>query len=143
MMEVEQTTVAAPAPAVMGRVNVRAFENKDAERWEAYVASSPQTTFFHRIAWREICESVFRHRPHYLLAERGAEIAGVLPLVEVRSWLFGHALISLPFCVYGGPAADGREVAGARAVPVEDRARTRRRQLVPPIRRLTGAFNPL
>ncbi len=29
----------------------------------------------------------------------------MLPLAEVKSRLFGHALVSLPFCVYGGPAA--------------------------------------
>jgi len=44
-------------------------------------------------------------RTHYLVAERGSEIVGVLPLAEVKSRLFGHALTSLPFCVYGGPAA--------------------------------------
>ena len=30
-------------------------------------------------------------------------IVGILPLAEVQSRLFGHALVSLPFCVYGGP----------------------------------------
>ena len=39
---------------------------------------------------------------HYLLAERGGAIVGVLPLAEVKSRLFGHALVSLPFGVYGG-----------------------------------------
>ncbi len=29
----------------------------------------------------------------------------MLPLAEVKSLLFGHALVSLPFCVYGGVAA--------------------------------------
>jgi FemAB-related protein (PEP-CTERM system-associated) len=41
----------------------------------------------------------------YLLAERDASIVGVLPLAEIRSRLFGHSLVSLPFCVYGGVAA--------------------------------------
>jgi FemAB-related protein (PEP-CTERM system-associated) len=30
---------------------------------------------------------------------------GVLPLAEVKSLVFGHTLVSLPFCVYGGIAA--------------------------------------
>ena len=33
-------------------------------------------------------------------------IEGVLPLAEVKSLLFGHTLVSLPFCVYGGIAAE-------------------------------------
>ena len=63
--------------------------------------------------WHEIIADVFRHRPHYLLAERGGGIAGVLPLAEVKSRMFGHTLVSLPFCVYGGPAANDFEAERA------------------------------
>jgi hypothetical protein len=42
---------------------------------------------------------------HYLFAESGGEIRGVLPLARQRSLLLGDALISTPFCVYGGVAA--------------------------------------
>ena len=62
----------------------------------------PEATFFHRVEWRGIYESVFNHRTHYLLAERAGEVTGVLPLVEMRSLLFGHSLCSLPFALYGG-----------------------------------------
>jgi FemAB-related protein (PEP-CTERM system-associated) len=103
----------ATVAAATERTIVRPFERDDAERWEVFVARSLHATFFHRIGWREIIEDVFRHRPHYLLAERGTEIVGVLPLVEVRSWLFGHSLVSSPFCVYGGPAADDVEAERA------------------------------
>ena len=34
--------------------------------------------------------------------ESAGAIVGVLPLAEVRSQLFGHSLVSTPFCVYGG-----------------------------------------
>jgi FemAB-related protein (PEP-CTERM system-associated) len=84
---------------------VRAFDPGDGERWDRFVLACPTATFFHRIGWREVIERVFRHRTHYLLAERGGEIAGVLPLAQVKSRLFGHSLVSLPFAVYGGPAA--------------------------------------
>ena len=88
------------------RVTVRPFANADAGRWDAFVEGCPEATFFHRIGWRDIIEDVFSHRCHYLVAERGRELVGVLPLAEVRSLLFGHALVSLPFCVYAGPAAN-------------------------------------
>ncbi|MDE2225162.1 MAG: FemAB family PEP-CTERM system-associated protein [Xanthomonadaceae bacterium] len=77
-------------------------------RWDAFVAQAPQATFFHRAAWRDVIERL-RHRCHYLYAERGGEITGVLPLAEIRSRLFGHALISTPFCVYGGAVASDAE----------------------------------
>ena len=90
---------------------VRGFRPEDAPRWEAYVERSPEATFFHRIGWREILEDEFKHPTHYLIAERGAIVTGVLPLAEVRSRWFGHSLVSLPFGVYGGPAADDVETA--------------------------------
>ncbi len=95
------------------RAVVRVFANADAARWEAFVERCPEATFFHRIGWREIIADVFGHRPHYLLAERSGAIVGVLPLAEVKSRLFGHALVSLPFCVYGGPAANDADADDA------------------------------
>ena len=86
-------------------LTVRALEAGDHPRWTQFVNSCPDATFFHRIEWKGILESVFGHRTHYLLAERSGTIVGVLPLAEVKSLLFGHALTSLPFCVSGGVLA--------------------------------------
>ncbi len=47
------------------------------------------------------------------MAEQDGAIVGVLPLVHVKSRLFGNTLISTPFCVYGGPLALDRETAAA------------------------------
>jgi FemAB-related protein (PEP-CTERM system-associated) len=84
---------------------VNLLKGEDALRWDDFVRRCPQATFFHLSAWRDIMEGVFDHRTFYLYAERAGDIVGVLPLAEVRSRLFGHALVSLPFCVYGGIAA--------------------------------------
>jgi FemAB-related protein (PEP-CTERM system-associated) len=94
-----------PQASATGDLRVRRAEAPDLARWDAFVERCPEATFFHRFGWREILESVFRHRTFYLLAERDGEVAGVLPLAQVKSWLFGHSLVSLPFCVYGGAAA--------------------------------------
>ena len=87
------------------RVAVRPFASADRARWDAFVDRCAGATFFHRAGWLDVMEDVFRHRCHYLIAERDGAICGVLPLAEVRSRFFGHSLVSLPFCVYGGPAA--------------------------------------
>jgi FemAB-related protein (PEP-CTERM system-associated) len=104
--QVEQVRARVP-------VIVRPFREGDAAGWDAFVDRCPETTFFHRAGWREILSDVFRHQTHYLVAERDGGIAGVLPLAEVRSRMFGHSLTSLPFCVYGGPAASDAEARGA------------------------------
>jgi FemAB-related protein (PEP-CTERM system-associated) len=56
---------------------------------------------------------VFRHDTHYLYAQIGDRIEGVLPLAHVNSLLFGNALVSLPFAVYGGVDARNDEAAAA------------------------------
>ena len=82
-------------------------------RWDAFVFGCPQATFFHRAGWQKILRRVFRHDTHYLLAQRDGRIEGVLPLAHVNSLLFGNSLVSLPFAVYGGVAADSEEAAQA------------------------------
>ncbi|HLU76553.1 MAG TPA: FemAB family XrtA/PEP-CTERM system-associated protein [Burkholderiales bacterium] len=92
---------------------VRACTPDDAERWESFVERCPNASFFHRLGWKTVLEEVFRHRTHYLLAERDGGVVGVLPLAEVKSALFGHALTSLPFAVYGGVAATDAQAVSA------------------------------
>ena len=87
------------------QINIRSVGDRDFGRWDAYVLSHSDGTFFHRIGWRSIFSKVFRLKPHYLIAERDSEIVGILPLVLQKSLLFGDALISLPFCVQGGVLA--------------------------------------
>ncbi len=90
---------------------VKRMVDDDEQRWDAFVMDASQATFFHRAAWRGILEEELGHRCHYLYAERDGVITGVLPLAEIRSRLFGHALISTPFCVYGGVVASDPESA--------------------------------
>lgn len=86
-------------------VTIRYAREADAPVWDAFVFAAPDATFFHRFGWRGIFRDIFRLNPHYLIAERGDTVAGVLPLVHQKSALFGNALIAAPFCVEGGPVA--------------------------------------
>ena len=85
----------------------------------------PQATFFHRAGWQRVLRETFRHDTHYLYAETAGRITGVLPLAHVKSLLFGSALTSLPFAVYGGVAADDEDSARA----LEQEAQRLARQL--------------
>ena len=85
---------------------VRAYQPADAARWNDFVRRHPEGTFFHLAEWQRVLTGAFGHRTHYLLAEQDGEIRGVLPLAHVRSLVFGNALISTPFCVYGGIVSD-------------------------------------
>ena len=86
-------------------LNVRSVTAADHSAWNTFVLTHPDGTFFHRFEWRDILADTLGHQTHYLLAERGGQIVAVLPLVEMRSFLFGCAFVSTPFCVYGGALA--------------------------------------
>lgn len=86
-------------------LQLRHLQEADMARWDAFVQSCPEATFFHRAGWKNVIERAFGHRTHFLFVESAGEIQGVLPLAEINSRLFGHSLASLPFCVYGGIAA--------------------------------------
>lgn len=82
-------------------------------RWDRFVRRTPGATFFHQLGWRWLVERVFGHKAHYLVARRGERIAGVLPMFELDSRLFGHSLVSIPFAIGGGIVAADAE-AGRR-----------------------------
>jgi FemAB-related protein (PEP-CTERM system-associated) len=89
------------ATPAAGATVVDVLDDTKSDAWDRFVVAAPDATFFHLAAWRRIVERC-GHRTHYLYASRAGEITGVLPLAEVKSRLFGHSLISTPFCVYGG-----------------------------------------
>jgi FemAB-related protein (PEP-CTERM system-associated) len=106
--------------AVDSPLTVRPYTEGDHDAWAAFAEASPEATFFHRIEWRSLIQEVFRHPTHYLVAVRGSKLTGILPLAQVRSRLFGHSLVSLPFAVYGGAAAiDDASRAGLHRAAIE------------------------
>jgi FemAB-related protein (PEP-CTERM system-associated) len=100
-------------------LTVRELTPERSADWDDFVMRCPQATFFHRAGWQRVVAKSFGHRTHYLYAEQDGEIRGVLPLVHIKSRLFGNSLISNAFCVYGGPAAlddTARQALDDRAV---------------------------
>ena len=83
-------------------------------RWDAFVDGSPKATAYHRHVWKQVIEESFRHQTHYLAALDGSgAVAGVLPLVHMKSALFGNFLVSVPFVNYGGLLCDTVEAEQA------------------------------
>jgi FemAB-related protein (PEP-CTERM system-associated) len=94
-------------------VSVRSLDDAGFAAWDGFVTAHPDGTFFHRAAWSKIIGQAFGHRTHYVFAERDGAMTGVLPLARVKTVLFGDTLISVPFCVYGGPLVADAESAAA------------------------------
>ncbi len=84
-----------------------------AHSWNEYVLRHSDATGYHEWAWCTVLARAFGCRSLYFAARRGAQIVGVLPTVLLDSWLFGRALVSLPFLNYGGVLADDDGAARA------------------------------
>ena len=84
---------------------VRELDDASLGRWDAFVQECPDASFFHRAGWKKVIADSFGQKPVYHYAERDGAIVGVLPLVHVRSRIFGNRLVANAFCVDGAPAA--------------------------------------
>ena len=101
----------AAAPLAL---QVRAVDLGDADeraRVDDFIADHPAGTLFHRPQWSRAIEQGCGQRAHYLVAERAGALVGALPLTEVRSRLFGNALVSVGFATGGGILADSDVIA--------------------------------
>jgi serine/alanine adding enzyme len=93
-----------------GTVLIERFSGAPGE-WDGLVRGSAGWTHFHLYGWRGVIERVFGHECIYLAARDGeGRLAGVLPLVRLKSLLFGHYLVSMPFLNYGGPLGEDAAV---------------------------------
>jgi FemAB-related protein (PEP-CTERM system-associated) len=90
-------------------LSVHQLKTEDVQEWDEFVLSCPDATFFHRAGWQRVINQALGHKTYFLYVTLKGTIQGVLPLAEINSYLFGHSLSSLPFCVYGGIAATSEQ----------------------------------
>ncbi|HSJ54875.1 MAG TPA: GNAT family N-acetyltransferase [Anaerolineae bacterium] len=90
-------------------MDVQELQDRDRDRWDRYVQTSPLSTFFHLSGWRDVWVRSMGSRALYLFATEGDRVVGILPLLHVRSLLSGQFLTSLP----GGLCAEDDEAAEA------------------------------
>lgn len=100
-----EESAAITSPGHASGIVVRALAADEEARWDGFARTVPGTSFHHLLGWRRVVERTLGARTHYRAAWRGDLLVGILPLVEVRSPLFGHALFSPGFGVYAGIAA--------------------------------------
>lgn len=85
----------------------------DFPKWDSFVRQCPEASFFHLGGWKPVIEEAFGHDCYFLFSEQNGAVTGILPLVHVRSRLFGNNLVSTGFTVGGGPVTTSNQVAVA------------------------------
>lgn len=88
--------------------------------WDIYVRDHGEATCYHQYGWKEVIEKSFGHDAYFLAARSNdGKIRGLLPLIHMKSALFGSQLVSVPFCNYGGVIGD--DAGTERALVTEAR----------------------
>lgn len=92
---------------------IKHLSRSDYHLWEHYVERSPNPTFYHRVEWKEVIEKSFGHKTYYLMAIDEDVVVGILPMVHMKSLLFGSIFCSMPFLNFGGICADNENAEKA------------------------------
>jgi FemAB-related protein (PEP-CTERM system-associated) len=90
-------------------MQIKPASNEDKKRWDAFVRNHPEGSPFHLYSWHDAVIKSFGHQSFYYLAVENDTIVGILPLFQLRSFLFGNIISSIPFAAYGGILADSDE----------------------------------
>jgi FemAB-related protein (PEP-CTERM system-associated) len=94
------------------KLNISVCSTEDAGLWDSYITGRSETTVSHLACWSRIITQAYGHSTFYLIARQDNSIVGVLPLVWIKSRLFGNVLSSMPYQDYGGISADDANAAG-------------------------------
>lgn len=86
-------------------------DKNNTSSWDDYVESNKETSIYHKAGIREVICKVFKHNTYYFYAHlENGKILGILPLVQIKSILFGNYMVSVPYFNYGGVVADNELV---------------------------------
>jgi Acetyltransferase (GNAT) domain len=67
-------------------------------RWDGLIAGYPESSVFHTRSWLETLRRTYRYRPVALTSRPpGQELVDGIPFCQVKSWISGSRLVSLPF----------------------------------------------
>ena len=73
-------------------------------RWDDLVASHPRASVFHHTGWLKALAGTYGYRPIVLTsAPPGERLSDGIAFCEVRSWITGSRLVSLPFADHCEP----------------------------------------
>lgn len=101
-------------PSQLRAIKIQRFDDDDPlpPHWDDFVTAHPLASPYHLGATRQAVHATFGHRTKYLSAfDANDHILGILPLVQLKSRLFGNFVVSMPFFNYGGVLANNLETS--------------------------------
>ena len=87
-----------------GLARLRVLNPLAMAEWDQQLTLLPGAGFFHSAAWARVLHNTYGYQPHYLAGSDSAgNLDGLLPVMEVDSWLTGRRGVALPFTDEAAP----------------------------------------
>ena len=74
--------------------------------WDDLLLTADRATFFHTTVWARVLSESYGYKPLYFAAIDNGKLAGLIPVMEIDSFLTGKRGVSLPFTDISHPIAD-------------------------------------
>ena len=81
----------------LGATPVRRVNPLEEPNWNGILPVHPDRSFFHLSEWARVLQETYRYAPGYFTLNEGGLLQGLLPIMEVDSWLSGRRGVGLPF----------------------------------------------
>ncbi|MCB9059515.1 MAG: FemAB family PEP-CTERM system-associated protein [Calditrichae bacterium] len=91
-------------------MEIRSINEHDRENWNNYVNNHSDGSVAHMFEWHYIIKNSYGHECYYYVAVNENKILGIMPLVHIKSLVFGNQLVAVPFLTGGGILADNNDV---------------------------------
>ena len=91
-------------------MDMHLLDNNKYTLWQDYVINHTNATLYHLAEWKSIVETSFGHRTFYVMVFDKGAVVGILPIVYIKSLIFGKILCSLPYLNFAGILADAPDI---------------------------------
>lgn len=99
-------------PIVIGVVSCGDADDERLARWRQLLAGHGHAATYCDPGIVDALARGLGQTAYFIEARAGGEAVGILPLVSMRSLLFGRFLVSLPYVSWAGPVAESEEING-------------------------------
>ena len=88
-------------------MNIQIINPIEFKDWDELILSTPNYLFFHSSTWAKVLNEAYGYKPLYFTVFKKGGLSGVIPIMEVNSFLTGKRGVSLPFTDYCDPIVNG------------------------------------
>jgi hypothetical protein len=91
-------------------LNISIINPIEHPHWDDLLLSADRATFFHTTAWARVLSESYGYNPFYFATIDNGKLAGLIPVMEIDSFLTGKRGVSLPFTDICHPIADTPDI---------------------------------